>query len=103
MAETYDVYFSPVGQELSLIAFDIEATEFEIPYPLNYNTEYQWRVDAINAAGITEGDVWTFTGLIMYPPVASRHPVTDNLSGDNGMITLARLVVVSDNKVFYET
>ena len=32
-----------------------------VPSLLDYNTTYYWRIDEINAYGITSGQVWTFT------------------------------------------
>jgi len=109
MAETYDVYFSRVGDDLELVASAISELEFQIPYPLEYNAVYQWRVDATNVVGTTTGDVWTFTSTLFYPVL----PTGVTLDGDgnptgtalglNNMMTLKRLVAAANNKVYYET
>ena len=109
MASTYDVYFSKVGEALVLVAPDISELEYTLPYSLDYNTEYQWRVDATNVNGTTTGDVWSFTTLAYDPPLpygitldANGNPVGTAL-GLNNMMTVKRLVAVADNKVYYET
>ena len=57
-ATDYNVYFSKVGDSLVLMG-NVDVNEYE-PY-CRAGTEYQWRIDANNADGATEGDVWTFT------------------------------------------
>lgn len=108
MAETYDIYFGPTG-DLALISFDQAGLSIEVPYALEYNTEYSWRVDATNESGTTTGDVWSFTALVFAPPLPSGVTLdgdgnpTGNPTGLNNMVTLKRLVTVSNDKVFYET
>ena len=51
------------------------------PGPLEYDQAYYWRVDEVNANGITEGQVWKFiteqsTGTIKLPGYNSLVPVT---------------------------
>ena len=45
--------------------------------PLEAGVTYEWRVDQTNAAGVTEGDVWSFTtdasALPQLPTVVSPH------------------------------
>ena len=101
MAETYDVYFGPTG-DLSLISFDQSGLSIEVPYTLEYNTEYSWRVDATNEFGTTTGDVWSFTTLVFAPPTISVDG-SSNPTGLNNMVTLKRIVVAAANKIFYET
>ncbi len=101
MAETYDVYFGPTG-DLSLISAGQAGLSIEVPYALEYNTEYSWRVDATNENGTTTGDTWSFTTLVFTPPAASLDG-GGNPTGLNNMVTLKRLVTASNNKVFYET
>ena len=108
MAETYDIYFGLTG-DLVLISFDQDGLSVEVPYALEYNTEYSWRVDATNAVGTTTGDVWSFTALVFAPPLPSGVTLdgdgnpTGTPTGVNNMVTLKRLVTASNNKVFYET
>ena len=108
MTETYDVYFGPTG-DLALISFDQAGLSIEAPYALEYNTEYSWRVDATNESGTTTGDVWSFTALVFAPPLPSGITLDGDgvpigtPTGLNNMVTLKRLVTVSNDKVFYET
>lgn len=103
MADVYDIYFGPTSSGPVLISFGQSALELVVPYTLEYDTEYTWIVDVYDGFFTTTGDEWTFTTLPFLPPLPSRHPVTDLLTGDNGMVTVRRLVACSDNKVYYET
>lgn len=94
MAETYDVYFGTPGN-LVLISNDQAGLSITVPYTLEYNTTYNWRVDSVDEFGTTTGDVWSFTCLVFTPPTPSQ--------GLNNMVTIKRLVTVANNKVFYET
>jgi len=101
MAETYDIYFGPTGN-LFLISEGQSELSIEVPYTLEYNIEYSWRVDATNEFGTTTGDVWSFTSTAFFPPVVSLDG-GGNPTGLNNMVTLKRLVVASNDGVFYET
>ncbi len=59
-AENYDVYFgeSPLNTEEDYIGNQVGVT---YDPDLSYDTSYQWRIDAKNAYGTTEGDVWNFS------------------------------------------
>ncbi len=111
MAETYDIYFGPTGG-IVLISAGQSELSVQVPYTLEYNIEYSWRVDATNEDGTTTGDVWSFTCLLLSPPFPTGitldygedPPVpTGTPNGLNNMVTLKRLVVASNNSVFYET
>ena len=111
MAETYDIYFGPTG-DLSLISFNQSELSIEVPYTLEYNKPYSWRVDATNEAGTTTGDVWSFTALLFAPPFPTGVTLdygedppapTGTPTGVNNMATIKRIVVAANNKVFYET
>jgi hypothetical protein len=103
MADVYDVYFGPTTTGPVLISLGQAALSLVIPYTLEYDTEYTWRVDVFDGVYVTTGDEWTFTTAAFAPPAASLHPVSGLITGDNGMVTIRRLVACSDNKVFYET
>jgi hypothetical protein len=98
MAETYNVYFGYASGSLELVSAGQSDTNLQVPFSLDYDTEYQWRVDAVDGE-TTTGDVWTFTTMVFDPPTPSGTPV----NGLNGIATVKRLVVATDNKVFYET
>jgi hypothetical protein len=66
-ADSYDIYF---GTDQSVVAAaDTSSPEFAgnqagltyDPGTLDYSTTYYWRVDSVNTAGTTGGDVWSFT------------------------------------------
>jgi hypothetical protein len=98
MAITYDVYFGLPGN-LVLVSEGQAGTSLQITTPLFYDTEYAWRVDAIEDEEITTGDEWTFTTMAIISPTASGG-ATPN--GKNNIVTLKRLVVATDNKIYYE-
>ena len=108
MAETYDIYFGLPGN-LVLISAAQVLTSIVVPYKLEYNTTYNWRVDASNVIGTTEGDVWSFTTAAFSPPIPSGQSINSETgeiigtpNGQNGIITIRRLVVAAANKVYYE-
>ena len=111
MAETYNVYFGPTG-DLAFISSGQAGLSIKVPYTLEYNTEYSWRIDAINEFGTTTGNTWSFTCLLFTPPFPTGitldygedPPVpTGTPTGVNNMVTLKRIVAAADNKIFYET
>jgi len=60
-ADNYDIYLSETGLDINDYAIgNTEGITID-PGALEYATEYQWRVDANNAYGLTDGDLWTFT------------------------------------------
>jgi hypothetical protein len=101
MADTYFVWFGVAG-DLSLVAEQTELS-IEVTQNLAYNTEYTWRVDVWDGVFLTTGDEWTFTTIAFDPPAYSVHPITGLPTGDNSIVTLRRLVLCSDNKVYYES
>lgn len=48
-------------------------------------------------------DLFFETLIINNPPTASTHPVSGNITGDNGMVTIKRAVMAANNKIWYET
>ncbi len=111
MAETYDVYFGTPGN-LVQIASNQSELFIIVPAVLDYNTEYNWRVDATNEIGTTTGSTWSFTALLFNPPFPTGVTLdygedppapTGTPTGVNNMATLKRIVAAADNKIFYET
>jgi len=112
MAEIYDVYFDD-GSGMMLVAAELDITEMTITFgPFDYATDYSWRVDATNGAGITEGDTWTFKSLEFTPPLPIGVTMVDGTlesgttgtpTGKNNMMTTKRLMAAAaNNKVWYE-
>jgi len=109
--DTYEVYFSiqgddwetvPVGEAQAGLTW---AIAFGL---LGYGIEYSWRIDATNEYGTTEGTVWTFTAMAFAPPLptgvtldAEGEP-TGTPTGESGMVTVRRLVVAANDKIWYE-
>jgi P pilus assembly chaperone PapD len=52
-------------------------TTFE-PGTMSNDTTYYWRIDEINAAGTTTGNVWTFTTIVAAPGQASNPSPADS-------------------------
>jgi hypothetical protein len=103
MATTYDIWFGLPGQ-MALISAGQIATSVIPPIPLEHDTTYNWAVDTtVDDGEPVIGDTWVFTTLALTPPKVSVHPVTGFITGSNGMVTLRRLVVACDNKIYYET
>ncbi len=68
-----------------------------------YGSAYYWQVQAGNtAADLADSEVWSFTMLELLPPAPSLHPVSGNLTGENTMLTIKRLIAAANNKIWYE-
>ena len=120
MADTYDVYFGLPG-DLIEISGGQSGLLTIVPYALEYNIEYNWRVDTITDTETITGDVWSFTALLFSPPFPTG--ITLKYEGDEGypgspgdgplpagtatgvnnIATLKRIVAAANNKIFYET
>ena len=61
LADSHDVYFG-TGTPLGGGDFQVNqsGTAFD-PGPLDYATTYYWRIDEVNADGMTEGLTWSFS------------------------------------------
>jgi len=102
MAETYNVYFGTPGN-LVQIAEEQAGLSIVVPYNLEYNTVYNWRVDATNEYGTTTGDTWSFTVLVLSPPTISTGVGgAGDFTGENNMLTVNRLISAANNKIWYE-
>jgi len=67
-ATSYDVYF---GTDSTPDATEYKGNQASTTYNpgnLDFGTTYYWRVDAKNAHGEAEGDVWSFTTIQLDPP-----------------------------------
>ena len=119
MATTYQVYLGASGDPLKPSGGPISELTWT-PNPLGYAVVYQWRVDAVNEFGATEGDVWSFTTISFKPPVSSWRllpggsgsgPLDDppgvagvdyEWTSVNNMRTTHRLVAAANNKVWID-
>lgn len=114
-ATSYDVYFGLTSGGLIKVSSGQVGTSFTITgitygSLFDYLVSRSWRIDAVNNAGTTAGDVWTFTTIAFAPPLPTGlTPDPDNPgetlgtpSGENNMITNKRLVVAMDSRLFYE-
>lgn len=84
-----DVYFGPTGDMVLVSENQVGHTYAVGSSELTHNTEYSWRVDTINADGMTEGLVWTFTVAAFAPPA--------------DLVVHKFLVAAANSKLFYET
>ncbi len=57
-----------------------QATASYNPGPLSANVTYYWRIDEVNGAGTTTGDVWTFTTAPPTPPGLASNPSPAHLA-----------------------
>ncbi|NUN95777.1 MAG: PQQ-dependent sugar dehydrogenase, partial [Candidatus Omnitrophica bacterium] len=67
-ADSHQVYFGTVSEPG---AGELRGTRTEAsfdPGPLAYSTTYYWRIDEVNGAGVTQGQVWSFTTQDEPPP-----------------------------------
>ena len=108
-ADTYDIYYGTLSGFLTLVAEGV--SDFEIALVAgnfdHYGEIYYWRVDAVNAAGTTQGDEWYFTALIFNPVLPTGITLVDeeptgDPTGENNMITVRRLVAAANSKIWYE-
>ena len=112
-ATSYDVYYGEDAGSLSLVSGGQIELSFTIDgitlgSPFEYLVSRAWRIDSINAVGVTEGDVWTFACIAFDPPLptgvtldAEGEP-TGTPTGESGMLTIKRLIAATRNKIYYE-
>jgi hypothetical protein len=68
-ATSYDVRFGTGSPPASI--GNQAGTTYD-PGALDPETEYFWRIDAVNANGTTPGDEWSFTTADESPPASTR-------------------------------
>ena len=108
-ADTYEIYFREQGDDWTKVGDAQVAIEWAIASgTLGYNTTYEWRIDATNAYGTTTGDTWYFSAIAFDPPLptgvtldANGNP-TGTPTGVNNMMTIRKLVLAANNKIWYE-
>ncbi len=118
-ADTYEIYFRESGDDWELMGEAQAGLSLSIPFRrLDYDTVYEWRVDATTDGNTITGDTWTFTCLkfdqiqVSYdlitggsgngPYDGGTQGVDWNWSGESNMIIIKRLVAASNNKIWYE-
>jgi len=95
-ADTYEIYFREQGNNWELVGGAQTGIEWVIPFgTLDYETTYEWRIDATNAYGTTTGDTWIFTTITFNPPIGQG-------AADSDFTVKKRLVAAVANKFFYE-
>jgi len=119
--DTYEVYFRESGDAWGLVGAAQAGVEWTIDFgTLDYGTTYQWRIDATNVYGTTEGVTWSFDTisfnriLISYDLITGGSgagpyddpPGTEGTdwrwTGENNMLAVRRLVVAVEDKIWYE-
>ncbi|MFH1421274.1 MAG: PKD domain-containing protein, partial [Planctomycetota bacterium] len=76
-ADSYDIYFGSNFTEVrsaintdSVFVVNQPETSYSFSHTLEYGTTYFWRIDSVNRAGTTKGEVWKFTTFVPPPPEA---------------------------------
>ena len=120
-ADTYEVYFREQGDSWSLVGIAQAGISWAISFgTLVYGTTYEWRIDATNTFGTTTGNTWSFTtidfdqlrisyrlirggsGAGPYDSPPGTKGTDWEFTGENNMISVKRLVVAANNKIWYE-
>ena len=90
-----------------LIGDLVDATlnsDLQIVGGLTYNSTYYWQVQAAASTGgdLVSSTIYSFTTLVFAPPAVNVDG-SGNPTGLNNMVTLKRIVVAANNRIFYET
>ncbi|MBI4712364.1 MAG: hypothetical protein HY762_03545 [Planctomycetes bacterium] len=87
-ATSYDVYFGTTTGFVIPAQAGIQTTSYN-PGTLNYSATYYWRIDSKNSAGMTAGNIWSFsTSLNTAPNLAS---IGNRLVNEGALLTFIRL------------
>lgn len=74
-ALSHDVYFGTDVDPSGNYVGNQTGTSYDPPGNMTVNETYYWRIDEVNAGGITTGDVWSFTTLTSLPlPTKATNP-----------------------------
>jgi len=63
-SDSFDLYFGPSSNELSLLSEDVTVTSYDLPLPLEKGKTYYWRVDVASGDIVLPGNLWSFTTLL---------------------------------------
>ena len=109
---SYDVKYGTLSGFLSQVENTAELESVLTPNNYSqYGEIYYWRVDAVNDFGTTQGDELYFTTLVFAPPTPPGITWTDpgndpaftgTPTGGNAIISVRRLVVAANNKIWVE-
>ncbi len=115
VADTYEIYFREQGDDWELVGVAQAGVAYDLSFgSLDYNTTYEWRIDATNSFGTVTGDTWSFDTIVFKPVLAGASGGAggggggggsgeeSSPNGENNMITLRRLVAAAANKIWYE-
>lgn len=120
--DTYEIYWRIQGDSWVLVGVAQAGLSWVIDFgTIAYGTTYEWRVDATNVHGTTTGDTWSF-GSIDYDQLRISYRLISGGSGSgpydsppgvqgtdweytglNNMITVHRLVVAANSKIWFES
>ena len=121
-ATSYDVYYGNNAAEVAAAdntdetgiylgnqaELSLTITGIDYGSPFEYLAARYWRIDAVNDIGTTTGNAWSFAAIAFDPPLptgvtldADGEP-TGTPTGESGMLTVKRLVAVTNNKFWYE-
>lgn len=102
---SYDIYLGTTSGSLTLLDSGRASTSIQIITDLDYNTTYYWRVDATDPNDTVTGTEWSFTTLGFAPPLPTGMTLDSGgePTGGNNMVTIKRLVVAANSKIWYET
>lgn len=121
-ATSYDVYYGDNAAEVAAadntdvtgiyrgnqVGTSFTITGVTLGSPFDYLIARYWRIDAVNDAGTTTGIAWSFAAMAFAPPLptgvtldAEGEP-TGTPTGESGMLTVRRLVVAANDKIWYE-
>jgi hypothetical protein len=90
-ATSYNVYFRRNGTDFA-VSLGQTGLSYALP-GLLHGYGYTWRVDSVNADGVTTGVAWDFSTLIIDAPEPTA---------ENAMALRMRVVAVANDKVYYE-
>ena len=103
------------------VAESFTITDIILGSPFDYLITRYWRIDAVNSAGTTAGTTWSFTSInfdqlrvsyVLIDGGSGAGPYDDpagvegtdwSWTGLNNMISVRRLVVAANNKIYYES
>jgi len=120
--DTYEIYFRESGDDWELVGVAQTGVTWAIVFgTLAYETTYEWRIDATNEYGTTEGATWSFDTIdydrirVSYRLISGGSgagpyddpPGTEGTdwawTGENNMLTIKRLVAAANDKIWYES